>query len=191
MSSRSLLAVAALGLSVGACSTTKYRGAVVTPAALAGIGAENPDYTLSVEVPGRATAAGAASSTELPELARLVDVAPDHTTLALSSEAAARVVSNDSVKRIIVIRRDVGAAAGAGIGVMLGVAAALAVAATYSDPCANSTSWGCVGIPRADVSILTGLVVGIPAALIGAGLGAAIGDRTNYTFGPPEAGRVN
>jgi hypothetical protein len=191
MSCRALVVVTATGLMVGACSTTQYRGSIVTPAVVAGLRDENPDDTLMVEVPRRAVAPGYQSGSNLPEPARLVDVAPDHATLTLSSEAAARVVSNDSVRRILVIHRGRGAATGAGIGAITGVAAALLVAAKYSDPSAHGTSGDYLDLSRGDASLLVGLAVGIPATVIGAALGAAIGNRTYYTFGPPEAARAN
>jgi hypothetical protein len=190
MSARARLAIVGLGLLVGACSTTEYRGSVVTPAAVAGLRAEHPDDTLRVEAPRSLAAPGFRSSSDLPDLARLVDVGPDHTTLTLSSEAAARVVPNESVKRLIVIRRGRGAAMGASVGVMVGVAAAIAAAATYSDPCAHGGDF-CFEISRGDTSLLTGLVVGLPAIAIGAALGALVGDRTNYTFGPTGATPAN
>jgi len=180
-----------LVLSVGACSTTKYGGPVVNPAAVANIRAENPDATLNVELARSPIAPDVQHGSNVPELARLVDVAPDHATLTLSSEAAARVVPNDSIERIVVVHRGEGPFVGAGIGAIVGVAAALAGAATYSDPCANSTSWGCVDFSRSDVSLLLGLGVGIPAILIGTAVGAAISTQTNYTFGPPAAVRAD
>ncbi len=194
MPSRALPIWLGLVLSVGACSTTKYEGAVVTPAAVANIRAENPDAPLRVEIARIPRAPDVQRDSNESELARLVDVAPDHATLALSSEAAARVVPNDSIKRIFVIHRSGAVAVGAGVGVMVGVAAALIGAATYSsDPCAHSTSWGCVdfSLSRSDESLLLGIGVGVPAIVIGAALGAAISSRTNYTFGPPAMARAD
>jgi hypothetical protein len=191
MPSRTLPILLGLVISVGACSTTRYGGSVVTPAAVADIRAENPDTPLRVELARIPRAPDVQRGSDEPELARLVDVAPDHATLVLSSEVAARVVPNDSIKRIVVIHRSEGALMGAGIGVIVGVAAALAVAGTSSDSCARSTSWGCVDFSSGDMSVLVGVGVGIPAILIGTALGAAISTRTNYTFGPPAADRVN
>ena len=72
---------------------------------------------------------------------------------------------------------------GVAVGVMLGVVVALLAAATYSDPCAHRTSFGCVEVSRGDRALLAGLGTGIPLSVIGAGIGAATGLRTDYVFG--------
>src|SRR5882724_4354047 len=167
---------AVVGLVLVSCSTTEGRGRVVTPADVESICAENSESTLLVEVHpvphGDASAAGGSGngppSTAPSELPALVQTTADRTTLSLSAEAAQQIVPNDAVSRIVVFHRSQGAAVGAAVGVMGGIAAAVIAAATYSDPCAHSNSFGCVSTSRSGVSTIAGLVVGIPAALIGA-----------------------
>src|SRR6516162_46089 len=90
--------MAALSLGI-ACTTTTYRGPLLTRVELDRMRAENPGRKLTVEV-----------SPRQPE--QLVDVTPGHATLALTPQVAARVVPADQIQRVVVVRR--GAAAGAG-----------------------------------------------------------------------------
>jgi hypothetical protein len=186
MRRRLFLPAVVLVLSATACSTSRYRGAIVTPSDVANIRAENPDETLRVEIERPDVVSNARTGAAHSELARLVEVTDDHTTLSLSSEASERVVPNDSITRIVVIRRPEGAVEGVGLGALAGVAAAIVAAATYSDASAEHDG----GMYRGETAVVTGLVVGVPAMLVGGLLGAAIGNWTNYTFGPAAAARA-
>jgi hypothetical protein len=174
------------------CVTTKNRGSIATSAAIEAIRDENPGEDLLVEAPAaaRAGALGGAAQPPAP-LVTLIEVNERSAKLALSSGAAASIVPTESLRRVVVIRRGQGAMVGGAVGITLGVAAALIAAATYSDPCAHSTSFGCVEVSRGDRALLAGLVTGIPVSLIGAGLGAVTGLRTEYVFreAAPNAGK--
>lgn len=104
-------------------------------------------------------------------------------TLSLSSESAPRMVPVGSVQGIVITHHAEGAGIGAGLGIAAGLVAAVLASATYTDPCAHSTSWGCVQVSERGVATLAGLVVGIPATLLGVLIGASVGTRTTYTFG--------
>jgi hypothetical protein len=165
------------------CVTTQHRGDVATSAAIETIRQENPGEDLLVEAPAAARAGAPTEATpQVAQLVTLIEVNERSSKLALSSGAAASIVPTESLRRIVVLRRGQGAMAGIAVGVTLGVAAALIAAATYSDPCAHSTSFGCVEVSRGDRALLAGLVIGIPSSLLGAGLGAATGLRTDYVF---------
>jgi hypothetical protein len=175
-----------LALALGGCAETMHRGPVVTSGQFESIRRENDEAPLFVEVP--AAAAPTASRNKQPvtarssRLATLVEVRGDQASLALSGEGAARIVPARSVDRIVVIHRGQGAGFGAATGLCLGVAAYFVAAATYSPPaCANST--GCVSLTRDETGLAAGVLVGVPAMIAGALIGAAVGTRSVYTFG--------
>jgi hypothetical protein len=172
--------VVSLALALGGCAT-EHAGPVVTSAAVEEIRRANPGDPVEVLVPQEMPLDHDAPRSE--RHATLVAVTPQGVTLKLSAEAAPRVVPVGSVQRIVVTHRAEGAGIGAALGIAAGVVAAIVASATYTDRCAHSTSFGCVQVSESDVATLAGLVVGLPATLLGALIGAGVGTRTTYTFG--------
>jgi hypothetical protein len=192
---RSIILVATFAF-FAACSTTEYAGPVVTPEAIANIRSDHPGEELTVmemssEQPGHAKPSSTiptgvrAAPAPMPRVT-LLETTPRGTRLEVSGEAAARIVPNDAIRRIAIVRHGQAAAKGVGIGIALGVATGLLAAVTYKDPCANSSDFTCgIGdLGRRGDSILIGGAVGVTAALFGAIVGGLIGERSNYVFGP-------
>jgi hypothetical protein len=175
--SRSLALAASCAL-FAACSTARYVGPVVTPAAVAQIRVDNPGEELTVDleaVPSRS-----------PERAVLHETTIATTSLTLPGEAAARVVPNDAVRQIITVHRSEGPTIGAYVGLAIGILAGVSAYKSYRDPCANNGSFGCVSFGPGFTSVTAGLLVGIPAIVFGTMIGARA-ERVAYQFGPPPS----
>ena len=125
---------------------TEYAGRVVTPAAVEEIRRAYPGDPIEVFVPLEMPPdAEAASGARTPEgCAALAAMTPERVTLSLSSEGAPRMVPVGSVQRIVITHHAEGTGIGAGLGIAAGLVAAVLASATYTHPCAHSTSWGCV-----------------------------------------------
>jgi hypothetical protein len=177
---RLVLVTGTLPLLAG-CWSSQYRGQLATPAEVERIRAENPGRDLTVEFLPSASE----DSEPSPRLGQIVDEASHSVTLSLSPDGARRVLPNSDVRSIVVVRQAEGALIGAGVGAVLSVAAGLLIAATSTDSCGHTTSWGCVSLGPSGVGALVAAAIAVPATTFGAIIGAAVGTRSTYTFGPP------